>query len=175
MKSNRIVSRFLICLTAWSTLGVAGTQVPTTQAFTVSAQIVSGCNVINSGGGELHFGTLNFGTYSAVQTGPVSAATTGNSGVQIECSTGTNLTMQIDGGLNPTGGTSRNLRGADNATIAYQLYADAGHTQPIGIAQAVAVPASGSVILPIYGALVLPGAGAQVGTYADTVQVTLNY
>jgi spore coat protein U-like protein len=162
----RIALVFLLGAGLYPSVGMADNLLPTTQSFTVSAQIVTGCSVTSGTSGTPNFGMLNFGTYPAVTTGAVSAALTANSGVQIQCTSGTNLSMTIDGGLNPnTTQAQRNLLGPNAALIAYQLYSDAGHTQSIHIGQAVSVAASGTVTLPIYGGLNLPGSGKPVGTY----------
>ena len=156
-------------------LGLADTAVPTTGVFTVSAQIVAGCGVAGGGTAGLDFGKLDFGAHPAVATGNVSAATAG-SALQIECSPGSTLKMVIDGGIQPSAGnTQRNLQGPGGVQVAYRLYADAAHTQAIGIGQAISIPVSGVASLPIYGALTLPGGAAPAGTYTDVAQVTLSY
>lgn len=175
--TNPMVLACLLAAAAWPPGCLSDTLLPTTHTLTVSAQIVTGCSVINGSGGTLNLGMLNFGTWPAVATGPVGAAQVSGSGVQIQCTPGLNLSMTVDGGLHPTAGNSqRNLLGPNATSIAYQLYADAGHTRPIGIGEALAVPVSGgTVTLPIYGGLTLPGPTVPPGTYTDTVQVTLSY
>ncbi|HDR9488820.1 TPA: spore coat protein U domain-containing protein [Burkholderia stabilis] len=154
--------------------GIADTPIPTTKAFTVSAQIVSGCGV-SGGGTGLDFGLLDFGTYPAVSVGQVNTVTTG-SVLQIQCSSGTTLKIAVDGGLNPSSGnTQRNLQGPGQTLIGYRLYADAAHTQTLNIGQPVSIPVSGVASLPIYGSLSLPGGTAPAGTYTDTAQVTVSY
>lgn len=154
---------------------LADTPAPTTQSFTVSAQIVTGCGVAGGATSGLVFGTLDFGAHPAVATGDVSA-TTGGSALQIECSPGSALKMTIDGGAQPSAGnTQRNLQGPAGALVAYRLYADAAHSQAIGIGQAVSIPVSGAISLPVYGALTLPGGAMPAGTYTDVAQVTLSY
>ncbi|MGS0893973.1 Csu type fimbrial protein [Burkholderia stagnalis] len=167
---------FLLGALACPIAGRADTPVPTTQTFTVSAQIVAGCGVAGGGAGTgLDFGTLDFGAYPAIAAGPATA-TSGGSALQIECSPGTTLKMSVDGGIHPTGGnTQRNLANAGNTLIAYRLYADAGRTIALAVGQPVSIPASGVVSLPIYGALTLPGGATPPGTYTDTAQVTLSY
>jgi spore coat protein U-like protein len=156
--------------------GAADTLLATTKSVTVTAQIVTGCGVTNGSGGALNFGTVDFGSHSAVAAGAVSAALVGNSSVQIQCSPGTSVTMSVDGGLSANGGGGqRNLRGPGSVLLAYQLFRDAGHTQTLGVAQAVSIPASGTFSLPIYASLSLPGRGIPAGTYTDTLQVTLTY
>nr|WP_244100142.1 spore coat U domain-containing protein [Burkholderia anthina] len=155
---------------------MADTLLPRTQTFGVHAQIVAGCGVVGGGTGTgLDFGTLDFGTHPAISTGQVSSVTSG-SALQIECASGTTLTMTIDGGLAASSGnTQRNLQGTGGARIAYQLYADAGHSQVIAIGRSVSIAVSGIANLPIYGSLILPGGSVAAGTYTDTVQVTLSY
>nr|WP_321891688.1 spore coat U domain-containing protein [Burkholderia cenocepacia] len=166
----------LFCAFVLPTASLADTAVPTTQAFTVSAQIVAGCGVAGGGASTgLNFGTLDFGAHSAIATGDVNAATSGST-LRIECSPGSTLKMTVDGGSRPSvGNTQRNLQGPGGAQVAYRLYADAARTQAIGIGQTVSIPVSGTTNLPIFGALTLPGGAVPAGTYTDVAQITLSY
>lgn len=141
----------------------------TSSSFQVSATVTSGCLVV---GGSSNYGTLNFGTWSALATGTASAAVSA-AGVTLQCTPGVTLNMKVDGGQNA--GTSRNLK-AGNALVAYQLFRDAAYSQSLGISQSVTVAYSDStnIKLPIYGRLSLPGT-APAGSYSDVVQVELSW
>ena len=109
------------------------------------------------------FGKVEDGTFIGDNLGTAARARTGTG-------------MVIDGGIQPSAGnTQRNLQGPGGVQVAYRLYADAAHTQAIGIGQAISIPVSGVASLPIYGALTLPGGAAPAGTYTDVAQVTLSY
>ena len=138
--------------------------------LTVNASIVAGCVVTTTGG---LYGTLSFGTYSALSTAPVSVALAG--GVTLQCTPGVSVSMQVDGGLHNVSG--RHLKsGSGTAQIAYQLFQDAAHSQSLGIAQSVNVPYANAnaITLPIYGYVLLPG-NQPAGTYSDTLLVQLSY
>ncbi len=141
----------------------------TTSIFQVNATVSSGCLVV---GGGSHYGTLNFGSWSALSTSTASAALPGN-GVTLQCTPGVTLNMKVDGGQNS--GASRNLK-AGSALVAYQLFRDAGYSQSLGIGQTVTVAYSDStnISLPIYGRLSLPG-NVPAGSYSDVLQVELSW
>ncbi len=141
----------------------------TSSTFQVSATITSGCLVV---GGGSHYGTLNFGAWSALAIGTASAAVPGT-GVTLQCTPGVTLNMKVDGGQNA--GTSRNLKGG-SSLVAYQLFRDAAYSQSLGIGQSVTVAYSDStnISLPIYGRLSLPG-NVPAGSYSDVLQVELSW
>ncbi|MFJ3486433.1 spore coat U domain-containing protein [Pseudomonas sp. NPDC090202] len=142
----------------------------TSTTFQVSASIVPGCLVV---GGGSNYGSLNYGTFSVLSTSTVSASLA--SGVQLQCTPGTTLTMSVDGGQNNNSGRFMKI-GSGSAVVAYQLYRDAGLSQTLGVGQSVSVTYSdaNNIRLPIYGRVVLPG-NQPVGTYSDTVQVQLTW
>ena len=116
---------------------------------------------------------MNFGTYAALSTAPVSVALAG--GVTLQCTPGVTLSMTVDGGLHNVGGRRLQLAGG-TAQIAYQLFRDAARSQSLGIAQSVNVPYTdaNAISLPIFGYVLLPG-NQPVGSYSDTLQVQLSY
>ncbi|WP_277963234.1 Csu type fimbrial protein [Pseudomonas sp. RIT-To-2] len=141
----------------------------TSSSFQVSATVSTGCLVV---GGGSNYGTLNFGSWSALATGTATAAVPGT-GVTLQCTPGVTLNMKVDGGQNA--GTSRNLK-AGSALLAYQLYRDAAYSQSLGISQSVTVAYADStnISLPIYGRLSLPG-NLPAGSYSDVLQVELSW
>ena len=142
----------------------------TTATFQVGAGIVAGCLVTSTGG---TYGSLNFGTYPALSTSPVSVTLVG--GVTLQCTPGVTVSMQVDGGLHNTSGRHLQI-GSGSARVAYQLFQDAAHSQSLGIAQSVNVPYTNAnaISLPIFGYVLLPG-NQPAGAYSDTVQVQLSY
>ena len=142
----------------------------TSQSFQVSATITPGCLIVGSAS---NYGTLTYGSYSALATSTVTAALTG--GVTLQCTPGVALSMSDDGGLHS--GTGRNLlHNSGSAQVAYQLFRDAAFSQSLGIGQSVSVSYSdaNTISLPIYGRVVLPG-NQPGGTYSDTLQVQLSW
>lgn len=142
----------------------------TSQSFQVSATITPGCLVV---GGVSNYGSLNFGSRSALATGTVQVALTG--GVQLQCTPGVTLTMSVDGGQYNSGGRNMQLSTGSNR-VAYQLFRDAAFSQSLGVGQSVAVTYSdaNNIRLPIYGQVQLPG-NQPGGTYSDVLQVQLSW
>lgn len=159
--------------------GAPAARAETSATFQASATIVSGCEVngtLPSPGDAIGtLGTLDFGEHSALATGTVTAGLTANGSIALSCTPGVALTMSLDGGEHAT--TTRNLQAGSSAQrVSYRLYADAAFSQELLAGQAFAVNFSDPehVSLPVYGRAALSGNGA-VGTYSDTVAVTLNW
>lgn len=142
----------------------------TSQSFQVSATITPGCLVASGG---TNYGSLAFGSYSALATSTASVALT--SSVVLQCTPGVALSMTVDGGLYNSGGRRMQLN-SGTAKVAYQLFRDAAFSQSLGISQSVSVVYSNAnnITLPIYGRVQLPG-NTPGGTYSDTLQVQLTW
>ena len=76
----------------------------TTSSFQVTAQIVAGCLVV---GGVTSYGTLDYGSQSALATGTLGTSLGGTT-VTFQCTPGVALSMSVDGGLYSS--TGRNLQ-----------------------------------------------------------------
>ncbi|WP_449644757.1 Csu type fimbrial protein [Pseudomonas sp.] len=142
----------------------------TSQTFQVSATITPGCLVV---GGGSNYGSLTFGTYSALSTSSVSVPLNGS--VTLQCTPGVTLNMSVDGGLYNSSGRHLQLN-SGSAQVAYQLFQDAALSQSLGISQSVSVAYSNAnnITLPIYGQVQLPG-NQPGGTYSDVLQVQLSW
>ena len=142
----------------------------TSQSFLVSATITPGCLVVTGG---TNYGSLAFGSYSALATSTPSVALT--SSVVLQCTPGVALSMTVDGGLYNSSGRRMQLD-SGTAKVAYQLFRDAALSQSLGISQSVSVAYSNAnnITLPIYGRVQLPG-NTPGGTYSDTLQVQLTW
>ncbi|MHC8351449.1 Csu type fimbrial protein [Pseudomonas sp. RT4P38] len=142
----------------------------TSQTFQVSATITPGCLVV---GGGSNYGSLTFGTYSALSTSSVSVPLNGS--VTLQCTPGVTLNMSVDGGLYNRSGRHLQLN-SGSAQVAYQLFQDAALSQSLGISQSVSVAYSNAnnITLPIYGQVQLPG-NQPGGTYSDVLQVQLSW
>ena len=142
----------------------------TSQSFQVSATVTPGCLVV---GGVSNYGSLNFGSHSALATGTVQVALTG--GVQLQCTPGVTLNMSVDGGQYNSSGRHMQLN-SGSARVAYQLFRDAAYSQSLGIGQSVAWRTAMQTTsrLPIYGQVQLPG-NQPGGTYSDVLQVQLSW
>lgn len=168
----------------------AGTLGGTLQA---QMQLTAGCMVAGSSGASagLNFGTLDFGTRPGTFTGTVTATPSGAEGVsgptQLVCSPEVlGISIQVGPGSYAGQGTGigtgpRAMRnGSTAAYVPYELYRDAGHTQPYPAGTAITgvnVPANGAAFsLPIHGQINKSNPAAlPAGMYTDTLQVTVTY
>ncbi|MHC8327799.1 Csu type fimbrial protein [Pseudomonas sp. LB1P83] len=142
----------------------------TSQSFQVSATVTAGCLVV---GGVSNYGSLDFGSQSALATSTVQVAL--SAGVQLQCTPGVTMNMSVDGGQHNSGGRHMQLTTGSNQ-VAYQLFRDAAFSQSLGIGQSVAVAYTdaNNISLPIYGRVQLPG-DQPGGTYSDVLQVQLSW
>lgn len=141
------------------------------QSFQVSASVVAGCLVV---GGVSNYGSLDFGSRSALSTATVQVLLT--AGVQLQCTPGVTLNMTVDGGQHNNSNGRQMQLGSGSARVGYALFRDAAYSQSLGIGQSVAVTYSdaNNIRLPIYGQVVLPG-NQPGGTYSDVLQVQLSW
>ena len=169
----------LLCASLALSVAAMAATAPTSPSFAVNASIVTGC-IVSGNSSQVTgvpFGSVNFGTHSAVSTGAVSAMASNDLGMQAKlvCTAGTAAQVSVNGGLNLQGAQRRLSNGAGQF-IPYTLSLVAGAVTaltpnvPVGITMGTTATA-----LPIRGNLVLPGSSAMAGTYVDTVQVTVTW
>lgn len=142
--------------------------------MTVTATVIATCT-INSG-------NLSFGNYDAIGANS-SAPLNGTAAITATCTQGASASVDIDPGLNASGvGNSqhRRMKGVGEKYLGYDIYQDSAHSRPWGTktsGTAVSVTGSGGttpVRLTAYGSV--PGAqNIPVGSYTDSVAVTINY
>lgn len=156
-------------------------------------QLTAGCMVAGSAANSagVDFGTLDFGTRPGTFMGIVTATPSGGGGVsgptQLVCSPEVlGISIQVGPGSYAGQGAgigtgSRAMRnGSTAAYIPYELYRDAGRTQPYPAGSAITgihVPANGAAFaLPIHGQVNKSNPTAlPAGMYTDTLQVTVAY
>lgn len=130
--------------------------------FAVRAQVVKDCQVTTQ--------DLNFGTYSSER------ASTGSTPLSVRCTPGTGAVVKLDGGGS---GNPQARRMTGPANLNYQLYRDAGFTDPLNSAgqgfQLRAEENTGqAVIFTVFGQI---PAGQQVpaGNYTDIIRVEVQF
>jgi len=150
---------------AGAAVGVAAPAFAETETDTLSIQVTVQEQCTVSGG------TLDFGTYTAGQTEPLTAQG------QISydgCAEGT-LVFSLDGGQ--TGNvTARAMQNGDKS-VAYQLYRNSARTQIWGTdsdAMEIQLLEAGNGTVPVYGTIPA-GQNASPGSYSDAVNVTLTF
>lgn len=148
----------------------------------VTLDLENGCIVSDSSDplGSIDFGTMDFGSAPTLFANDLEAqAMIAGGAVELECSSGADLFIQVGDGMNASGGVRRLADAGEY--VEYRLF-----TQPSGggdeyevngtpIDVSASVPlGGGSFELPIYG-LIAPQAGLVAGTYTDTVTITLTF
>lgn len=117
--------------------------------------------------------TLDFGT-----RGVLDANVDATSNIGVQCTNTTPYNIQLNAGTTGGGSIATRLMTDGSATVAYQMYRDAGRSQNWGQTNGtdtVAATGNGSVQThTIYGR-VAPQATPAPATYTDTVTVTVEY
>ena len=135
---------------------MAGTA---TGTLSVSATVAATCNVSS--------GSIDFGTYT-----PSSDANQ-TSAVSVTCTAGTNYTVELGAGGNPSG-QARRMAGA-GSHLTYELYSDTGRSVIWNDSNKVAGTGSGSAqSILVYGRIP-SGQSVPAGSYADSVQILVTY
>lgn len=132
-------------------------------SFTAEATVAANCLI--------DIQDIDFGVHGIIDT-----AVTATGGIDVTCTPGSTYSISMDGGLSGATDPEQRLMQSGSETIAYGLYADAGHSTPWGAASASQVTGTGAGAvqsIPVYGR-VEPQTAA-VGQYSDTVVVTITY
>nr|WP_254200252.1 spore coat protein U domain-containing protein [Lysobacter sp. MMG2] len=136
-------------------------------SFTVVANVGTSCSVSAT--------NIDFG-----QQGVLSAAVNATGVITTTCGTGTtySLALSAGSGVGATVGARRMTRSGGNETLAYGLYVDAGRTQPWGDGSSGSSTVAGignasAQTNTVYAKL--PPQSAAIGTYADTIIVTVTF
>ena len=79
----------------------------TTDSFQVTAEITSGCAFGSSGSSSTDFGTLDFGTMSAISSNVDVASSSGARSIVVTCTPGTAITLARDYGGDGGSSSSR--------------------------------------------------------------------
>lgn len=152
-------------LGAWSLSAQAAT---TSTSFGVSASVSDSCSVSAS--------ALDFGTIDVMANIDTDATTT----IDVTCSSSTDYNIGLDAGT-ATGAsvTTRQMTDASSNALNYSLYSESGRTTNWGDTvgtDTVADTGSGSAQThTVYGRVPSGQTSAVVGSYSDTITVTVTY
>ncbi|OLL32712.1 hypothetical protein BTH42_05510 [Burkholderia sp. SRS-W-2-2016] len=179
MKTSRLLSFAAVAALLAATVqhaqaaSVAG-QINATITLVASCQID---NASSTSGGDVEFGTLDFGDQSAVFTS-ASAQVMGNasSGIGVRCSPGANATLSIlSGAHDAQAGVGTHAMANGTHYIPYSIYTDAGHANVLANGAAVAITADGTTQnVALYG-LAFGASGIVAGLYTDTLRLELSF
>jgi len=134
-----------------------------TSTFQVTATVASSCSVSAT--------TLAFPNY-------VLAQLDGSSTITATCTNGTTYTIGLDAGTFAGATTStRKMTGPSASGLSYALYSDSGRTTNWGNATGSWVSGTGTgaaQVLSVYGRIPASQT-AQIGSYSDTITVTITF
>lgn len=134
--------------------------------FRVSAETVASC--------ELDVGALNFGRITSLATGPADA----DAAVDIRCTSGANYSVSLGLG-NGTGVSDPAYRRLQSVlgSLTYGLFRDVGRTMVWGEGPSQRANGTGTGYnqrYQVYGRI-YQGQDTQIGSYSDSVVVTVHY
>jgi spore coat protein U-like protein len=134
-----------------------------TSTFQVTATVASSCSVSAT--------TLAFGNYTLAQLD-------GSSTITATCTNGTTYTIGLDAGTFAGATTStRRMTGPSASGLSYSLFSDSGRTTNWGNVTGSWVSGTGSgaaQVLSVYGRIPASQT-ASIGSYADTITVTITF
>jgi len=168
--SSRNIQRSGIALAMVVTVGLTtGFTGANTGQLTVTASVAAVCLIGNA--------TLAFGAYNPTSATAVSATTN----VTLTCTLSTPYGIGMSAG-GATGATvttrAMTVTGGGTSTLGYGLYQDAAHmTNWTNATNSYTATSSGTSLtntVPIYG-LIPASEAAPVGSYTDTVVMTVNF
>jgi spore coat protein U-like protein len=155
----------IICVGILSPLARPAAAATATATLTVSANVISSCTVTN--------GTLAFGDYAPTGASNVDQAGT----FTVACTKGTGATVGLGDGNNFLSGARRMTNGSE--FLAYELYKETGRTNVWGNAGGALVTLTAAAsnapqTLTVFGRIA-PGQDVGVGSFGDSVQITVTY
>ncbi|MBF7686711.1 Csu type fimbrial protein [Acinetobacter rathckeae] len=173
------MNKFLSMLAILLPVADSASAATTNGAMTVKAQITSSC-VINTSatGGSMGNTTLDFGSLSSLATDAnASTAASGNGAVNVLCNKGTAWNLTFDGGANAASGQRQMIGGAAGTDVLpYNLYSDAGYKNKIDTSTVLSGTGTGQVqATQVFGKIPAGTVLPSVGSYVDTVVLTVNY
>lgn len=158
---------FLTMAIASAILPAAASAQSAQTTMDVSATVVKACVVSAT--------NLAFGNYDPTAAAPTDA----NSSITVTCTPGTSFTVGLNAGT--TSGATVNSRkmASGSNLLGYALYSDAARTTNWGNTPGTDTPAattaaSTASVLTVYGRIPAQQSAA-VGSYTDTVTITVSY
>jgi spore coat protein U-like protein len=127
-----------------------------------SAQAAPSCK-------NLSVTALAFGNYDVYNAAPADSAGT----ISYDCPPPTTPTVTIDAGLAFANGTRRMTRSTGGDWLSYEIFVDAARTI-VWSSTPVSVPPGNAASVQFYGR-VFAQQDVSVGSYSDTLVVTLNF
>jgi spore coat protein U-like protein len=168
---NFFVSVVVVGVVAFAPEAMASTDA--VGSLSVGAQVTSACTVNTS---SIDFGT--FDTRTARSDSEVTGA------VSVTCTTGAAYSVKLDAGLYESTADdvrTRRMKHGSADYLAYSLYTSSdrdthwGTAVGTGTAVVTGTGSGSSQSLTVYGRIPISGNNVPVGTYSDTVGITITY
>lgn len=158
---------FFVAAAVLALVSPRGWTATTTTTFTVTATVIDVCAVSAS--------NLAFGTYSPIS----GSALDGSSTITVTCTLGTPYNVRLNAGANGGSVSTRQMiRSSGTELLDYYIYRNAGRTQNWGLTDNTdTVSDTGTGLSQghtVYGRIPA-SVNVPVGSYSDTVTVTVNY
>ena len=152
---------------------VAGVTLISLSAFAtdVTANLSVSANVVNSC--SVSAGSMDFGTYN-----PLSSSDLDQTGsFDVRCTNGGGASIKLDQGLNGTGTIAAPVRrmASNGNYLTYQLYSDSNRQNAWEGATGVSYSGTGSTQAQTVYGRIAASQNAVVGSYSDTVVITVTY
>lgn len=166
--------RITLCLLATGVVLVEPHQpvqaASATANLSVSATIVNNCTISTT--------PVSFSSYDPIGANANANADNGTGTVTITCTRGTTATIGLGPGSNASGTTRRMLNGTNNY-LNYELYQGSDRTavwgnSGAGLLSPGPAPTKAPRTFNVYGRI-FAGQDLPAGSYADTVQATVNF
>lgn len=161
-------SRLLAALAATFAITPVAASAQTAQTtMDVSATVVEACVVTAT--------NLAFGTYDPTASSPTDAS----SAITVTCTPGTGFTVGLNAGTTSGATVTSRQMASGSERLGYGLYQDVGRSVNWGNTPGTDTPAAATAgltpaVLTVYGRVPAQQAAA-VGSYADTVTITVSY
>ncbi|KEO60253.1 spore coat U domain-containing protein [Thioclava indica] len=163
--------RFILIKLSLLAIAVGVCASPTLAAETVTAELNVSAEVVDT----CVFTSVSPLGFATIDTTKDTTETSIGS-VEIACTSGhTGVSVTLDGGENASGGV-RSMISSATDTVPYKVYTQANHTGEIAIdgnAWSGNLIAAVAQTISVYG--MVPKGNYLLGTYADTITVTMNY
>ncbi|EPH3386175.1 Csu type fimbrial protein [Klebsiella oxytoca] len=148
-----------------------------TASLSVTATLTSSCTINTSTTGIITNAVLNFGTVTSMESDIYkSMSSAGGNKITVLCSNGTAWTIAMNAGNN-VNGSQRRMVGGNSEYIPYNLYSDSSCSTSIDINTST-FSGTGTGTLQsfdIYGRIPAGSTLPSVGSYIDTVTMTITY
>lgn len=156
----------------------------------VELQVERGCVLMRAPDpGMVEFGRIDFGRHARLDAaaGPPTGHNLASDdpqapGARLECNPDTAFRFEVDAGLHGGADGVRHLRlqrpgRSDAVTLAYRLFLDPARRMPLQANTPIAgiTPVDGRVHLPLYAQIEPSASAPAVGTYRDTLHITIDW